>query len=247
MNQKTALLFAVGCGLGWPNLAWPQQIAIQWDPVTMDICHQPEFIDHYTVYGNRNDGTTPGTCIGIAHEQGTVPGDTTRFDIPDSWFASDTCDAVSIWLWATATDLAGNESDRSQVIEVEPPDGPVPCCSSEMACDTNNSGNFDISDAISLFDFLFLGGEEPKCPDAGDADGNGEVDISDAIRMLQVLFMGEDGCDSGGGGGGVLNPEDRGGTPGDVCLTRVCRDYSYPNPNNPPEAPGPRISDDTTP
>ena len=56
--------------------------------------------------------------------------------------------------------------------------------------DANSDGNFDLSDAVSILEFLFLGADRPDCPDAADVDDSGEADISDAIAALQFLFVG---------------------------------------------------------
>jgi hypothetical protein len=56
--------------------------------------------------------------------------------------------------------------------------------------DTDSSGRLEITDAIALLGFLFLGTREPACPDAADADDNGRLEITDAIRILAFLFTG---------------------------------------------------------
>ena len=54
--------------------------------------------------------------------------------------------------------------------------------------DANSSGDVDLSDAIFLLQFLFLGGPEPLCEGLGDANGRNGTDIADAVFLLQVLF-----------------------------------------------------------
>jgi hypothetical protein len=68
--------------------------------------------------------------------------------------------------------------------------------------DVDQSGALDITDAIQLLGYLFLGTAAPPCADAADADDNGTHDITDAIRILGYLFLGSappaapgpDGC-----------------------------------------------------
>jgi len=48
----------------------------------------------------------------------------------------------------------------------------------------------DISDALAVLSFLFLGSAEPSCVDSCDADGSGAVDITDAVTVLSFLFLG---------------------------------------------------------
>ena len=47
-----------------------------------------------------------------------------------------------------------------------------------------------MSDAISVFGFLFLGRAEPDCPDGLDFNDDSSVDLSDGIGMLNWLFQG---------------------------------------------------------
>jgi hypothetical protein len=48
----------------------------------------------------------------------------------------------------------------------------------------------DISDAIFILQWLFVGGREPLCLDAADVNDDGTVDISDGIALLSFLFAG---------------------------------------------------------
>jgi hypothetical protein len=47
-----------------------------------------------------------------------------------------------------------------------------------------------ISDAIFLFNFLFVGGSRPPCLTACNANGDGALDISDGSYILNFLFLG---------------------------------------------------------
>lgn len=57
--------------------------------------------------------------------------------------------------------------------------------------DCNDDGRVDISDAVSVLAFLFLGGGEPGCEDACDSNDSGAADLSDVIHTFGVLFRGE--------------------------------------------------------
>jgi len=52
-------------------------------------------------------------------------------------------------------------------------------------------GSFDISDAITILGFLFLGGEEPACLDSADANDDGRIDLTDGVSVLGQLFLGD--------------------------------------------------------
>jgi hypothetical protein len=48
----------------------------------------------------------------------------------------------------------------------------------------------NVSDAIRLVGFLFLGDAEPPCLAAADADDSGRLELTDAVRILNYLFLG---------------------------------------------------------
>jgi hypothetical protein len=57
--------------------------------------------------------------------------------------------------------------------------------------DTNLDDRVDLSDAITVLGYLFLGGPtELDCEKAGDINDDSEVDISDATSLLGHLFLG---------------------------------------------------------
>jgi hypothetical protein len=56
--------------------------------------------------------------------------------------------------------------------------------------DADASGRLEITDAIAVLGFLFLGGREPACLDAADADDSGTLEITDPLRILVHLFLG---------------------------------------------------------
>jgi hypothetical protein len=55
--------------------------------------------------------------------------------------------------------------------------------------DTNADGNMDISDAVTILIYLFIGGVTPPCIKSADADDDGTVVISDPIYLLRYLFL----------------------------------------------------------
>jgi hypothetical protein len=56
--------------------------------------------------------------------------------------------------------------------------------------DSNGDGEMDVSDAVYVLGFLFLGGVTPPCQKSLDANDTGRVDISDAVYILGFLFLG---------------------------------------------------------
>jgi hypothetical protein len=87
--------------------------------------------------------------------------------------------------------------------------------------DCNDDGAIDISDAVSMLNWLFRGGTEPGCMAATNANGDAATDISDAAYLLNHLFLGSSapvppfpGC-----GPGLLPADDQMGcaTPPESC------------------------------
>ncbi len=69
-------------------------------------------------------------------------------------------------------------------------DDPDLCFGLPTRGDTDGSGRIDLTDAMGLLQYLFLGEARPACPTNADADGNGTLDLTDAVRILAYLFVG---------------------------------------------------------
>lgn len=57
--------------------------------------------------------------------------------------------------------------------------------------DANRTGGIDLTDAITVLDYLFAGVGELRCQDAADANDNGRVELTDAVYLLGYLFSGD--------------------------------------------------------
>lgn len=69
---------------------------------------------------------------------------------------------------------------------------PLPASAQEapfVRGDSNGSGSVDISDAVHILNFLFLGGSSPRCRAEADVNASGTVEITDAIVLLNALFL----------------------------------------------------------
>lgn len=55
--------------------------------------------------------------------------------------------------------------------------------------DTNGDLQVNISDAIQLLGYLFLG-SEMRCPLSGDTNADEKLDVSDGVALLNYLFLG---------------------------------------------------------
>jgi len=65
--------------------------------------------------------------------------------------------------------------------------------------DANNDGDVNVSDAVWVVNYVFVGGDPPDPFEAGDANCDGEVNVSDAVWIVNWVFVGgNDPCDSDG-------------------------------------------------
>jgi hypothetical protein len=55
--------------------------------------------------------------------------------------------------------------------------------------DARDDGTRNLTDAITILGFLFLGQPEPGCLDSADADDNSLLNLTDAVYLLQHLFQ----------------------------------------------------------
>ena len=58
-----------------------------------------------------------------------------------------------------------------------------------LRADYDGSGLTDLTDAINMLGFLFLGTHPPICLDAADVDNSAILDLTDPITLLQCLFI----------------------------------------------------------
>ncbi|HVR75479.1 MAG TPA: hypothetical protein VMT52_14180, partial [Planctomycetota bacterium] len=72
--------------------------------------------------------------------------------------------------------------------------------------DADDNGDLQITDAVRILGFLFLGSPAPPCLEAADADDNGSLQLTDAVRILGFLFLGGP-------------PPEPPGPPGEACGT----------------------------
>ena len=80
-----------------------------------------------------------------------------------------------------------DEDGMGDVCDTGGPAGPIYFVRS--ICRNGNT-NPQLSDAVYLLNFLFIGGERPGCMAACDTDGNGSPNLTDAVQLLQFLFLG---------------------------------------------------------
>ncbi len=61
------------------------------------------------------------------------------------------------------------------------------CC--ELPGDANYDNMVNVSDAVYLINYIFIGGMAPYCMQEGDANADGTVNISDAVYIINFIFL----------------------------------------------------------
>jgi len=87
---------------------------------------------------------------------------------------------------APPLDIAGSPRQCGAAVDI----GAYEFCELFQRGDVNADGKYNVSDPISLVNYLFGLGPVPLCPDAADANDDGKIEISDAVSMLSNLFGG---------------------------------------------------------
>lgn len=83
--------------------------------------------------------------------------------------------------------------------------------------DATGEGTLELTDAVRIFGFLFLGGDAPSCAETADANNDAAVDLSDGVSVLNFLFQGGPPPASPGPVSSPCGPDpDEPGSPGDL-------------------------------
>ncbi len=88
-------------------------------------------------------------------------------------------------LTLVAIDRGGKEIDTLRISKT-----PIPLSPIFHRGDADQNGQLQLTDAVRILNYLFVGAETPRCLESADADDNGEVQITDAVRILGYLFLG---------------------------------------------------------
>ena len=68
-----------------------------------------------------------------------------------------------------------------------------------MCGDANSDGSVNVSDAVSIINYVFVGGDPPYPYESGDANCDDTVNVSDAVCIINYVFVGgNEPCDTDG-------------------------------------------------
>lgn len=56
--------------------------------------------------------------------------------------------------------------------------------------DANSDGSVNVSDAVKIINYVFVGGNPPVPLACGDANNDGNVNVSDAVKVINYVFVG---------------------------------------------------------
>lgn len=63
-------------------------------------------------------------------------------------------------------------------------------CKKLIRGDSNDDGDTNVSDAVTILEYLFAGKGPVRCLDAADVNDDARVDITDPVYILRYLFIG---------------------------------------------------------
>jgi M6 family metalloprotease-like protein len=90
----------------------------------------------------------------------------------------------SQYVFAKATDLAGNEGSSTGVSITITENNPNVCG------DADGDNGVNISDAVYIINYIFNGGPAPREGVYADSNGDGMINISDAVYLINYIFNG---------------------------------------------------------
>jgi hypothetical protein len=135
-----------------------------------------------TIYAIASDGTEVLDSMRV-DALGANTGAAMELDIPE--------DALYLTLAVGASDSGiGCDHGVYAHARITFPRGPVG--PRIVRGDSDSNSLIELTDAIRILGFLFVGGASPlpACFDSADSDDNGQLELTDAVRILGFLFLG---------------------------------------------------------
>ena len=163
------------------------------------------FVERYGTDGIRGAGQYRGKLGNSSDElilEGALGEPIHAFAYADAWYPSTDGAGKSLVVVDANADLGAWSTQagwKASAVDLGTPGFPDAPPNGSVPSDSNRDGTVDISDALSLLQILFLGGQDLPCDgDVGsdgnrgilDANGDAGVNVTDAIYLLAGLFQG---------------------------------------------------------
>jgi hypothetical protein len=129
-----------------------------------------------------NGDMDPGAEWAVEFEGDTIrvlADGTVRAEVTDGTYRSG---LIGFWVYQ------GNESVAIDDVEIGEPE--IDDRPQFQRGDVDVSSTRELTDGVFVFNFLFLGGPDPRCMEAADVDNDGVLNLTDGIRILNFLFLG---------------------------------------------------------
>jgi hypothetical protein len=166
---------------------WPVY-EINWDTPTLDTLGYPELLQGFEIHASTDsfDLHSPDSLTLIARTNADFnleQDDFQHYFVPP--------DSQVYYFTMYALDAAGHTSEPTPILTGYP-----------YSCgDCNNDNDVNVSDAVYIINYVFVGGDPPYPLYTGDVNCDAVVNISDAVWIINYIFVGGKApCDTDGNG-----------------------------------------------
>jgi hypothetical protein len=140
----------------------------------------PSVSEHYAVWLRMEDFYIR-SAHGVRLKDGRADGEPFLIsDRPPSWVSV----SRNIAVWNGVAASVGGDDISYSVLAAE-----LPLPGAEDLGDADQNGRLDLTDAVVILNWLYLGGWRPRLRPA-DFDENGAIELADAVGILEHLFAG---------------------------------------------------------
>jgi hypothetical protein len=166
---------------------WPVY-EINWDTPTLDTLGYPELLQGFEIHGSTDsfDLHSPDSTTLIVRTNADL-----NFEQDDFQYYYIPPDSQVYYITMFALDAAGHTSKSTPILT-----------GYEYNCgDCNDDGVVNVSDAVYIINYVFVGGDPPYPLYTGDVNCDAFVNISDAVWIINYVFVGGNApCDTTGDG-----------------------------------------------
>jgi hypothetical protein len=163
----------------------------------------PPYLELYGISGTANQcpilDTIPdqlsGTNSNLAFDISASDPDLTTPDLycdnpPAGAVFTDNQDGTGTFEWMPADSQTGNHNILFYADDGEVADSQYVSILIYKCGDANADENVNVSDAVWIVNYVFIGGDQPDPLESGDANCDGSVNVSDAVWIVNYVFIG---------------------------------------------------------